>query len=69
MNMASNALSIGDHRSVVQRVRYFRFGVASLAGVEQLAGTTDFEVFLGDDEAVVAAAQDPQVFLSRFGER
>ena len=69
MNMASNALNVGDHRLIAQQVRYFKFGVAGLAGAEQLAGTADFEVFLGDDETVVAVAQDLQALLSRFGER
>ena len=67
--MASNALNLGDHGLIAQQVRYFKFGVAGLAGAEKLPGAADFQVFLGDDETVVAVAQYLQALLRRFGKR
>ncbi len=69
MNVARYALNVGDHRLIAQQIRHFKLSVAGLAGAEQLTGTANFKVFLGDDETVVTVTQHLQAFLRRFRER
>ena len=66
MNMASNALNVRDHGLIAQQIGDFKLGGAGLSGAEQLAGAADFQVFLGNNETVVAVAQNLQSFLRRF---
>src|SRR5690606_14730543 len=52
-----------EETGVAREIGVLKLGKAGLLGAQKLAGATDLEVRLGDDEAVVAPLQGGQSLL------
>ena len=66
MNMAGKALNFRDHGLIAQQICHFEFSVPGLTCAQELARATDLQVFLRNDESVVAVTQYLQTHLRGF---
>ncbi len=65
---ARHLLYLGDKRLVAHQIGDLEIGQPGLTGAEQFPRAAQFQIALGDLEAVIGLAQHPEPALGRFGQ-